>query len=309
MADNYFVIGEEEYLVDAKVQELIHRHGGEDEWSLESLSSWDEANEKLLDMPMFSQSRVFLIEYQDLLAGKPDLGRVEELLSCHENVLIIYTRGKVDKRSGLYKKLSKTARLIEVIPPKGSELIGWVLRRGMELGATKFDRNAADNLVYLAGTNLLVLDNELKKLINYNSEISVETVQTLAVRDIQTSIFTLVDYVVGGQLAKAQMATEDMLRTGAEVPYILFMLGRQYRLLFEFLFFRHQGHSSAQIQRQLPSMHPYAFQKLRTQATSLDMKQCAFSLESILDADYSFKTGRMQGAALLQVLLVKIAKK
>ena len=39
------------------------------------------------------------------------------------------------------------------------------------------------------------------------------------------------------------------------------------------------------------------------------MKKCASSLQAILDADYSYKTGRMQGPGLLQVLLAKIAKK
>lgn len=309
MAENYFVLGEEEFLVDAKVKELIRRHGGEDEWSLESVSSWEELRERLLDTPMFSESRVFLLEYLDLSASKPDPVQVGELLACHENVLIIYTRGKVDKRTGLYKKLSTSARLIEVVPPKGQELTRWVLKRGAELGATKFDSNAAGTLVYLAGTNLLALDNELQKLINFNPEISVETVQKLAVRDLQASIFSLVDYVVGGQLAKAQVAAEDMLRAGAEIPYILFMIGRQYRLLFEFLYYRQQGHSSGQIQRQLPSMHPFAFQKLSAQAVNIDMRQCALSLEAILDADYCYKTGRMQGPGLLQVLLAKIAKK
>lgn len=309
MAVNYLIVGEEEYLVDAKVKELILRHGGDDEWSLERLSSWEELKERLLDTPMFSEARVFLIEYQDLCASKPDPGQVGELLACHDNVLIVYTRGKTDKRTGLYKKISSCARLIEAVAPKGQELVRWVMQRGAELGATRLDSKAAGTLVYLAGTNMLVLDNELKKLINYNPEISVETVQKLAVRDLQASIFTLVDYVVGGELAKAQAAAEDMLRTGAEVPYILFMLGRQYRLLFEYLYYQHQGYSSGQIQRQLPSMHPYAFQKLRAQAVNLDMQKCASSLQTILEADYCYKTGRMQGPGLLQVLLVKIAKK
>ncbi|HBI56089.1 MAG TPA: DNA polymerase III subunit delta [Firmicutes bacterium] len=309
MAENYLIIGEEDYLVDAKVKELAHKSGGRDDWSLERLSGWIETREKLLDMPMFSGPRVFLLEYDALAQGKPEPKQAGELLACHENVLIIYTRNKLDKRSRLYKEISKNAKLIEVIAPKRHELTKWVVHRGTELGAAKFERGAADNLIFLAGTDMLVLDNELRKLINYSPEISIENVRKLAVRNLQTSIFELVDAVVGGQLAKALGAAEDMLRTGAEVPYVLYMLGRQYRLLFQFLFYRQQGYGSSEIQRLLPNMHPYAFQNLCAQATSLNLKECATSLHTILDADYAYKTGMQQGAGLLQILLIKLAKK
>lgn len=309
MAENYLIIGEEEFLVDAKVKELVQKYGGQDEWSLERLSGWNETREKLLDMPMFSGPRVFLLEYQALAEEKPDPSQAGELLTAHENVLIIYTRNKLDKRSRLFKEISKHAKLIEVVAPKRHELTKWVIHRGTELGATKFEGGAAEELIYLAGTNMLILDNELGKLINYSPEISVDNVRKLAVRDLQTSIFALVDSVVGGQVAKAQVAAEDMLRTGAEVPYILFMLGRQYRLLFKFLFYRQQGCGSAEIQRLLPQMHPYAFQNLSAQASKLSLKRCASCLHDILEADYRYKTGMQQGVVLLQTLLAKLVKK
>lgn len=309
MAENYLIIGEEDFLVDAKVKEFVQKFGGQDDWSLERLSGWNETREKLLDMPMFSGPRVFLLEYEALAEAKPDPSQAGELLAGHENVLIIYTRNKLDKRSRLFKEISKNAKLIEVVAPKRHELTKWVIHRGTELGATKFEGGAPENLIYLAGTNMLVLDNELRKLISYSPEISVENVRKLAVRDLQTSIFELVDSVVGGQVAKAQVAAEDMLRTGAEVPYVLYMLGRQYRLLFKFLFYRQQGCGSSEIQRLLPQMHPYAFQKLCAQASQLNLKHCASGLHAILEADYGYKTGIQQGAGLLQVLLAKLAKK
>ena len=309
MAENYFVVGEEDFLVEAKVKELIQKFGRQEDWSLERLTGWDEASEKLLNMPMFSQQRIFLLEYEALAEDKPEPDQVSALLPRHDNILIVYSRSKLDQRTRLYKEVKKHAKLISVTAPKRYELTRWVLQRGKELGAAKFEPEAADNLIYLSGSNMLALDNELRKLINYSPEISVETVQKLATRDMQTNIFELVDFVVLAQGAKAQIAAENLVRTGAEIPYVLHMLARQYRLLFKFLFYRQQGWGSAEIQKLMPPMHPFAFQKLSAQAASVNLHECAASLETILEADYAYKTGKGQGVGMLQVLLAKLAKK
>lgn len=309
MAENYFIVGEEDFLVEAKVQETVKKFSGQDDWSLERLSGWHETKAKLLNTPLFAEQRIFLLEYEALAEDKPEPSQVSKLLPRHDNILIIYSRSKLDQRTRLYKEVSKNAKLIPVIAPKRYELTKWVLQRGKELGATKFEREAAENLIFLSGANMLVLDNELRKLINYRPEISIENVQKLAARDMQTNIFELVDFVVQAQAAKAQAAAESLVRTGAEIPYVLHMLGRQYRLLFKFLFYRQQGWGSAEIQKLMPPMHPFAFQKLTDQAARVNLNQCALCLHTILDADYAYKTGNWQGLGMLQVLLAKLAKK
>lgn len=307
MAKNYLVVGEDEYLVAARIKELIAEAGGDD-WSLERLGSWEQARERLLNLPMFAGPRIFTVDFTALAAANPDPSQVAELLAGQTNVLIIYARKKPDKSSRLYKAISKQAQLIELSAPKGYQLLNWLTRRAGELGA-KIDRRGAETLAYLVGNNLLALENELAKLTAYNPEISEETVRKLVVASVQANIFELVDSVTAGQGAKAQILGEEMLRSGAEAPYILYMLGRQYRLLFRFLFYRQAGHSSQQIQKLLPAMHPYAFEKLSGQARRLDLAACGTALHTILAADYSFKTGRYNGLTTVQMALAKLTKK
>lgn len=309
MADNYLIIGEEAFLVEEKVKELAQKFGGQEDWSLEKPSSWDAVKDKLLDLPMFSGPRVFIMDYQRLIAGKPDPDGVGRLLASHDNVVIIFSKSKPDKGSRLFKQIAKTAKLIQVSAPRGYELANWLIRRGKELGASEFTKRAAETLIYLVGTDMMALENELEKLIRYSSEISVESVRTLAVPSAQASIFELVDAVVTGQVAKGQITAENMLRGGTEVPYMLFMLARQYRLLYRYLFYRTEGRKAPEIKGLLPSMHPYAFDKLRAQALKLDLKQCSAGLKAVLEADHGYKTGIMDGAGLIQGLLIKLAKK
>jgi len=257
---------------------------------------------------MFSEQRVFVIDYALLEAAKPDVAELEQTLAGHGNVLIIYTKTKPDKRTQLFKAVTKLAATEMVSPPRGADLQRWLLNRAKELGATSMASQAAAELIFLSGTNMLALENELIKVINYNSAVTIDSIRALATRDIQTNIFDLVDSVVQGNTAKALRQMEEMFRSGAAEPYILHMLARQYRLLFRLLFYRQKGYGSPEIQKIMP-MHPFAFQKLTQQAASMELKQCAENLQQLLKADYLYKSGRNQGLHLLQTLTYKLAKK
>jgi DNA polymerase-3 subunit delta len=308
MADNYFVFGEEEYLVTAKVNELCSRHSTDSSWEVERIGNWEDGQGKLATMAMFAQRRIFILELDELIRAKPEPTHVETALAGHSNVLIVYCKSKPDKRTRIFKVLKEWAKNIELTAPKGSELQQWVSNKAFELGAKEIDPRGAAELIYLAGSNMLLLENELNKLISYDPKISVENVRKFAVRDLQASIFDLVDSVAEGNTAKALNIVEELVTAGAGIPYVLQMLARQYRLLFRMLFYRQQGFGSPEVQK-IIQLHPFAFKKMWQQASGLSAKQCANALQRIAEADYQYKTGQSQGIGMLQMLAVNLAKK
>ncbi len=195
----------------------------------------------------------------------------------------------------------------EVQSPKGAELQRWVVKKTEE-GGGKIGHEAAAELIYLVGSDMRALANEIAKLINYDANITVANVRALAVRTIPSNIFDLVGTVVQSRNDRAMNIMESLFRSGAAEPYLLHMLARQYRLLFRVLFQKAKGYGSSEIQKMMP-MHPYAFQKLYAQSASSTLEQCASSLQEIGRADYLFKTGQSQGLSLLQGLIAKLAKK
>lgn len=307
MALNYFIIGEEELLVRDAISEICSQHQSNGAWDRERVNSWSELRNKLATQAMFAERRVFIADYAALCESDPNPRDMEDILAGHPNILIVYALEKPDRRVQAYKLLAQVAAVREISAPRGGELIRWVMDRASQLGAG-IDRKAAQELIYLAGTNLLALENELKKLLNYSTEITVHNVRLLATRAMHATIFDLVDAVVQGQGARALYLVEDLFRSGAAEPYILHMLARQYRLLFRLQMYRQKGYSYAEIQKMMP-MHPYAFQRLCQQAGQAGLAYCARSIHALAEADWNYKTGARQGLSLLQPLIVKIAKK
>lgn len=307
MAENYFVYGEEEYLVQAKVRELIAEFGGSETWNIERLESWVDLSNRLLTQSMFAEARIFTCQYQVMERDRPDPSQAEQILAHHANILIFYAVSKPDRRTNIFKLINKVCTVHEVQAPKGPELQRWLLNKAKELGG-EMDREAAAELIYLAGSDMLSLENELSKLVNYDPKITLANVRALAVRSMNVNIFDLVDSVVQGRSNRAMNMVEELYRGGAAEPYLLHMLARQYRLLFRLLFYKQKGYGSTEIQKIMP-MHPYAFQKLYAQAGGTTLHQCAKSLHEVAQADYLFKTGQRQGLPLLQTLVAKLAKK
>lgn len=308
MKNNYFVHGEEDYLVQAKVNELRDKFSDSVIWAVERLDTWSDYLEKLLTQAMFSKRRVFISDYIVLEQAKPNIQQAEQILSAHNNILIIYAKSRPDKRTQLYKLLDKVSTVYMVQAPRGAELNRWLQKRARELGAEAMTDEAAVELIYRAGSDMFSLENELIKLIHYDKKISVTNIRALAIKSMQISIFDLVDSTVGGSTGKAMNMVEELYRGGAAEPYLLHMLARQYRLLFRFLFYKKKGYGNSEILKIIP-MHPYAFQKMCRQAVGITAQDCAQSLQEVLRADYLFKTGQSQGLALLQGLIVKLAKK
>lgn len=307
MADNYFLVSDDRYLAEQKTGELA-REGGIDWLDSERPQSWPELADKLCAQALFAEKRFFLLEYAEM--AKWNLPAEEEqarVLTHHANILVVVLVGRPDKRQRLYKLLGKAAKLIELKAPRGRELSRWVAEQARQLGGS-IDAAAAAQLIFLAGNDLCTLRTELEKLVCYRPEIDREAVEALVARTAQAGIFDLVDAAAAGKTETALALVEQLYAGNADTPYLLQMLARQYRLLFQVLFAKKRGHGSGQIQKQL-GVHPYAFDKLWKQASQLSQDQCIYALQQLAEADYSFKRGYPDGLALLQAVLVKTAKK
>lgn len=254
---------------------------------------------------MFAESRVFIVDYGELTRWQGvDAGSVERVLPSHTNVLVIYALGKPDKRTGLYKAVSKHSREEVLSAPR--DLVRWVMDETNHRQGT-ISRSAARALLARTGPDLQLLSTEIDKLLSYNAQITEESVTELATNSVQANVFQLVDAVVTGN-TKRSLETASLLYTGASAfPYIIQMLARQYRYLFQIVFLKKQGFGASEISERL-KLHSYAFEIMWKQANNLDVAKCAVALQNLAEADYKFKTGAYPAFALLHSLITKLAK-
>lgn len=307
MAEVIFIIGDDGYLVDEKISQLAGEKGFSSQ-DMERPQSWQELAEKICAQALFAAERFFLLDYGEMAKwALPSEKALVQVLTEHANIVVVRLAGKGDRRHRLFKAVQKAGKTVQLRAPRGRELTRWVMERAGQLGG-KIGGAAAAELVFTAGSDLRTLNSELVKLASYNPDISRESVRMLATRTDQASIFDLVDAAGGGKTETALALVEQLYNSHSDTPYLLQMLARQYRLLFQVLFYKKRGYGSEQVQKEL-AVHPYVFGKLWRQASRLSQKHCAHALQLLAEADFAFKSGYPNGLVLLQSLLVKTAKK
>lgn len=241
--------------------------------------------------------RTFLEDLEGYLPTLPETSRLffveDETLQPSHPIL------KLAKQEG-----QKRAYVRHFRAPR--DLAGWVRRRAEAKGGT-LSSEAVAMLVDLVGDDLRLLDQEIEKLILYadGRPATTDDVHVLVSRAIETSIFDLVDCLGQNQAGRALELLRQLLDEGKEPLYVLAMLARQVRILVQVSELRGQGKNESEIVRRM-GLHPYPVKKAISQARYLEMAQLESAHRLLIETDWAIKTGEMEDAVALDMLVVAL---
>ncbi len=192
--------------------------------------------------------------------------------------------------------------------PRGWALERWIAKR-VELHGGAIHPHAAALLATDVGEDLRLLEMEIIKLltfVNFARPIQPADVEALTPYVAQADIFALVD-AIGQQQGKiAATLLRRKLEAGEEPLYLLGMITRQIRLLIQVREKLDQGYRLDQVADEV-KIHPYVADKLARQALNFDLPQLEDIHRQLLETDVAIKTGQMDPAVALDLLVVEVA--
>ncbi len=259
--------------------------------------------------PFLTDRRLVIVEdaLKGLKAGgvrdavKDYLPRVPETTD-----VIFVEREEIDKRSALFTYLKKAATVREFLPREGMDLQRWLHDRAKHLGI-KLVPEAATLLIEYVGNDGRALLNELQKLAAYTGEqglIGVEAVRLLVADSGESSVFAFVDALAARQLAAALGLLAELLADGEAPLKLLFMIGRQIRLLLQVKELMEQRMRPEAIASEL-KQSPFVVRKAVDQAQRFTGSALVQLHDRLLQLDHWLKTGRIEGETALELLVVE----
>jgi DNA polymerase III subunit delta len=259
--------------------------------------------------PFLHERRLVIVEdaLKGLKAGpvrdaiKDYLPRVPETAD-----LIFVERDDVDKRSALFTALKKLATVQEFQPREGAELQRWIKDRAAALDVG-IAPPAAALLVEFVGNESRALLNELHKLAAYagsQGTIDVHAVRLLVQDDGESSVFAFVDALAARQLSPAIKLLHELLSDGEAPLKLLFMIGRQVRLLLQIKELVEQRQRPDAIASELRQA-PFVIRKAIEQAGRFTPAALVQLHDRLLELDHWSKTGRIEGEAALELLVAE----
>ena len=314
LAAAYLLHGAEEYIKDRAVEKAVAlTDPAARDFNLSRLTAPtpDEIIAAAEQLPLMDERRVVLVRDCPLLgdgAAEGDPKRLTEYLKNPNptTVLVFVRRGKCDSRKALFKAISKAGGEVLFDPLPEQEAAKWTANLAKRKGGA-MALPQARKLVLMTGGNLMDIDAEVTKLCDYaaGAPITDEMLEACVIRNLEYSVFVMMDDFLAGRLQKGMEALRSTLREGGTdgMMKTLGFLSSRLRLILQGRKALDQGLSPKQAAAKLPGS-PYAAQRAVEAARKVSARWLEQALIVLSDADYAVKNGQdRQGTALEQAML------
>jgi DNA polymerase-3 subunit delta len=226
---------------------------------------------------------------------------------------LVLLGGGVRATNPLFRELATAAKVKNFPVLKGAPLKQWIDRylarqeknAGMSPQAIKL-------MTTFVGSDLWTMANEIDKLILYTGGRRIEEADVRAVvsNAQEASVFNMVDAIIESRVGEAQSLLQQLLLAGTEPVYILSMLVRQARMVFQLMDMRDRSRSRGEIQGKLGIKNDFILNKVWAQAERYTPARIKEVYHKLLEADTAIKTGKYAAPEMaLEVLVVELGQR
>lgn len=256
-------------------------------------------------LPFFAQSRLIVFEDTGFFksAGAELADYIKDM---PETTYFIFVENEVDKRSKLYKAVKAKGHIVELTTQDEGTLKRWIQ------GIVRREKKQSSDSVILyflnkVGTDMENIQRELEKVFCYaldRKEITREDIDAVCVTQITNHIFDMVNAVADKNQRRALDLYYDLLALKEPPMRILFLMIRQYRILFQVKGLSGQGYGKKEIASKA-GLHPFAAGKYMDQAKKFRMSELRAVMEDGADIEQRVKTGLLTDNLAVELFIVK----
>lgn len=256
-------------------------------------------------LPFFAQRRLIVFEDTGFFksAGAELADYIKDM---PETTYFIFVENEVDKRSKLYKAVKAKGHIVELTTQDEGTLKRWIQ------GIVRREKKQSSDSVILyflnkVGTDMENIQRELEKVFCYaldRQEITREDIDAVCVTQITNHIFDMVNAVADKNQRRALDLYYDLLALKEPPMRILFLMIRQYRILFQVKGLSGQGYGKKEIASKA-GLHPFAAGKYMDQAKKFRMSELRAVMEDGADIEQRVKTGLLTDNLAVELFIVK----
>ncbi len=306
MAENkvsgaYLFYGQELYLRDIYIERFcgLIPDDGFREFNLITLDGRQTDNSSALDaiesFPIGGERKLVIIRDSGIFK-KPGEGAVEfwgnELKNLPEFCILVFVEDDVDKRSSLYKTITKTGTAVEFAYLKPYELCAWVQHEVLK-AKRKMNKDAIEYLISICQEGLINLNNELQKLLTFcDEEITAGDVRRVAAKSLSVQVFDLSDAIMDKNTDRALEILNDLKTVKESAFTILYLLNSAFDKMLLSKLMLNDGASVCEIEQKL-GLPPFIAKKYYNSAKKFSVQFLIARVSRVPEIDLSIKQGKI----------------
>lgn len=265
-------------------------------------------------VPFMSRKRAVVIYRADFLKETEDRNKknLYDFVYKYINnipeycMLILYCvfESKREKPSKNILKLDKKVCTIKADRLKGEYLVKKVKEifdmKGKNIGVTELRLFCS-----LIEGDMGVIENEADKLYwyTYGREIKKEDINALFSKNSDKDIFDVVDFISQRKVNKALELLNELITKGEKIPYILYMIERQFKLLLLIKTGVESGKNKNILSKEL-KLNPYICEKMIIQDQKFTIYQIETAIKLCIDAEQKMKSTSCNQKTEMELLII-----
>ena len=256
-------------------------------------------------LPFFSDRRLLVFENSGFFkSAGADLA--EYIKNMPDTTYFIFIEKEVDKRSKIYKAVKDKGHIVELPFQDERTLKKWILGQ-VRRENRQISESTVTYFLNKVGTDMENIQKELEKLLCYTLDenaIMPEDVDAVCITQISNHIFDMVDAVADKKQERALHLYYELLALKEPPMRILFMMTRQYRILYQVKDLLKKGYGRKEIATRA-GLHPFVAGKYMEQAKHFQSRELRDVMEDSAGIEESVKTGRLTDILAVELFIVK----
>lgn len=317
MNNIYLIYGNENYLIDKKINEIIEKNNIEKENIIKYNLNEVNVKEAIIEastVSMFQTNKLVICEGCNFLTGenKKEVNHdIDMLLNYINNpfddvyLVFIVNKEKLDDRKKIVKELKKLSTVCECMKVESYNLNNYLSNYIKEKGYN-IKTSDIELLISIAGVNLDNLISEIDKLLIYKDEdknITSDDIKNLVCTNIEDNVFALTNAIMENNRDKTMKIYEDLIVMGEEPIKLIGMISNQFRLLLQVKLMVNNGYSDNEMISTLKE-HPYRIKLAKNSIYSINkLKKNILELSRL---DYDIKSGKIDRNLGFELFLLNV---
>lgn len=216
--------------------------------------------------------------------------------------LIIWEDSKLPANLKFVKALKKFKAIDESVPMNKWAFRKWAQESAQSRGLS-LPADAAHLLADRMNYDPERLIHELSKLkLTGKDRLSEHDIEQLCPDTLEHSIWELIDMINSGNPEKAEHILDRILQQGNDPQFVLLMIARNVRIILLTKLLQEQGATVSDIARKIKTP-PFTISSIRSNAREMSIQRLTRMYDKLSNIDYSAKTGQLDIALALNILL------
>ncbi|MBR5179659.1 MAG: DNA polymerase III subunit delta [Lachnospiraceae bacterium] len=256
-------------------------------------------------LPFFGDRRLVILDKTN--AFKKDTGLADYIQDIPDFSTMIIVEDEIDKRSRLYKAISKYGCIMELKKLTLQDLKIFIASR-LKAADKRITESDCEYLIQSVGDDLNSLMNEADKCIAYAGDSNVvdkRVINSVCSMQVENKIFDMVDAILQHNGNTVFKLYGDLVTLRENSFGIMAVIRMNYNRLLKVRELYEDGVSPAEIGVRC-KMADWLVKKQIQKIRNYDSNRLKKALEIIVDTEYAIKIGNLQEQMGLEIMLAKL---